>query len=578
MSKSDVEKIKEKLDITEVLGTYLKIEKAGANFKARCPFHNEKTPSFFISPDRNSYYCFGCGVKGDIFSFVQEYESVDFREALKILADRAGIELENRPMKKDSHSDRLYKILEDATSYFESKLKDNSEALLYLKKRGLKIETIKDWRVGYAPTGWQNLYDYLHDKKYTDREMELVGLIKKGDKGNYYDRFRSRIMFPIFDKQGRPIAFSGRIFGSDESDIAKYLNSPETEVFKKSEILYGFHIANKSIRKFDFSILVEGQMDILMAHQAGYSNTVASSGTALTEDQLKMLNRISPKVVIAYDSDSAGFNASEKAWKTALSLGMDVKIAPLPKDTDPADILKSAKGTEEWKELIKKSEHIIDVLIRKITETESDPRKRGKMVQDRIIPHLFLIESNIDKDHFIKRVAQSFNIKEEAISKDVENYNDKNTESVDVKKSNSTESSNYKNESQLTIEKRILGILYWQKNKENAVIDIQKTEEKIKDILGEEYQSVVSDIEKDLEEVAFLLEKTFENETIIQKEVQGLLSNLKLKKLNKDREDLLLSLRSLEKTGDSEKKEEKENMLLKKISDISKEIQNINLG
>ena len=232
-----VEKIKERLGIVEVVGGYLKLEKAGKNLKARCPFHNEKTPSFFVSPDRGSFYCFGCGAKGDIFSFVEQFEGLDFKGALKLLAERAGVRLEyeRSSLSTDkSGREKLFQVLEKAADYFEANLKLNDEARNYLKKRGLTEKTITTFRLGFAPDEWRSLLTHLKSDKFSESVLEKAGLIKKGETGgNYYDRFRGRIIFPIADSAGRIVGFSGRIL-SGKPDDAKYLNSPETELFVKS--------------------------------------------------------------------------------------------------------------------------------------------------------------------------------------------------------------------------------------------------------------------------------------------------------------------------------------------------------
>ena len=566
MSQNDVDKIKERLGIKEIVESYIKLEKAGKNFKGRCPFHNEKTPSFFVSPDRGNYYCFGCGAKGDIFTFIEQFEGTDFPGSLKILADKAGVEIKSYSKEVESGIKRMKDVLETSTVFFEFNLEKNLEALEYLKNRGLKEKTIKEWRVGFAPDGWNNILNHLKDKKYTDLEMEKTGMIKKGDRGTFYDTFRSRIMFPIFNNSGEPIAFSGRIFGPDD-EIAKYLNSPETELFRKSEILYGFNKAKTSIRKNDFSILVEGQMDILMSHQAGYSNTVASSGTALTKQQLELISRISPKTVIAYDSDSAGFKASEKAWQMALGLGMDVKMALIPEGSDPADLIK--KNPTEWKNAIKGSRHIIDVLVDKIDKEHTDKREIGKAVESEIVPYLEMIKSRIDKSHFVKVVSQKFGIPEEAIYADVESFNQ---EEPDTKAGDSVRAENVRSKDQFAIEKKLFGIIAWQESLEKAVIDIDIVRKGMEVIIGDEYRDVSKMFMGNLEEVIFTLENAYDDDKVIKKDVDELLINLELKYLTKQREGLLLSLRSFEKSED----EDEADKTLREISEISKRIQDIN--
>ena len=240
---SSVDQIKSKIDIVSLVSSYIKLEKAGTNFKGRCPFHNEKTPSFFVSPDRGSYYCFGCHAKGDIFTFVEEFEGLDFIGSLKVLADKAGVELDQYRTGEKSERETLFSVLEKATFFYEQKLSQNNEALNYLKGRGITDETIKDFRIGYAPNDWRELLNFLKDKGVSEKEMLSVGLIKQKDSslsiGNsHYDVFRGRIMFPISDSSGRVVGFSGRILVADDKS-PKYLNTPETVLFNKSEILFG---------------------------------------------------------------------------------------------------------------------------------------------------------------------------------------------------------------------------------------------------------------------------------------------------------------------------------------------------
>ena len=261
---STVDQIKQRLSIVDVISQYARLTRAGANFKARCPFHHEKTPSFMVSPDRGTYHCFGCGVGGDIFTFVQEIEGVDFKGALKILAEKAGVLLVYDKKEYDA-GDRLYVALEEAAKVYEKNLTEAHPAYAYLKKRGLTDETIRSFRLGYVADEWRTLTAHLRAKKFTDKEIEAAGLAKRTEKG-LYDRFRSRIIFSLFDPAGRPVGFSGRIFaekGEPPMDAAKYINSPETSLYNKSRLLYGYDRAKQHIRKFNFSILVEGQMDLL---------------------------------------------------------------------------------------------------------------------------------------------------------------------------------------------------------------------------------------------------------------------------------------------------------------------------
>src|SRR3989339_66129 len=395
---SPVQQIKERLSIEEIVSSYIKLEKAGANLKAKCPFHNEKTPSFFVSPERGNYYCFGCGAKGDIFTFVEEFEGLDFKGALKILADRAGVSLAQYSREKEGGKEKLYKIMEEATKFFEKNLVADKSVSEYLKTRGLEDKTIKDFRIGFIKEDWRLLYSHLKEIGFTDEEIERAGLVKRTEKG-IYDRFRGRIIFPISDSIGRIIAFSGRIFsaqggsasGGEDSNYeqAKYLNSPDTPIFSKSAVLYGLDKAKESIRKNNFSVLVEGQMDLILWHQAGYKNTIASSGTALSDStmakenavsNLELVRRLSNNIVLAFDADRAGFNASNRAAKIALSLGMDVKVVSMPEGIDPADLI-SKSGSSAWRQVIKDSKHIIEFLLDKALKSVEDERKIGREIK-----------------------------------------------------------------------------------------------------------------------------------------------------------------------------------------------------
>lgn len=427
---SITEQIKERLDIVDVLSSYIKVEKAGINFRAKCPFHNEKTPSFFISPTRQSFYCFGCGEKGDIFTFVEKFEGLDFKGALESLAKRAGVELKNFKREESGETDRkekLFELMEQATKFYEEKLGEAKREQEYLKKRGLSEASIRGWHIGFAPDGWRNLHDYLIGKGFSKEDLFSAGLIKKSPAPmpevggptasvgheKFYDTFRDRIMFPISDAQGRVIAFSGRSLSTDEN-TPKYLNSPETKLFYKSEVLYGFHVAKKHIRKLDYAVLVEGQMDTVMSHQAGVLNTVASSGTAVTELHLRKIQKLSNRIVIAYDSDAAGEKAAGKAAVQALSLGMETKTVSLPEGEDPASV--AAKNPGKWKEALRRSEHFVDFALRKSLSEKKNPAKE---VIKNVLPLLTFLKSEIEKSSFIKKMSLEMGVPEEAILDDL---------------------------------------------------------------------------------------------------------------------------------------------------------------
>lgn len=558
---TSVEKIKERLNIVDLLGTYIKLEKAGKNMKARCPFHNEKTPSFFVSPERDSYYCFGCNKKGDIFTFVQEFEGVDFFGALKMLAERTGVTLERGSFEQKNDKEAIFNCLEAATQFFESNLPKSSSAQKYLEKRGLTEKTIADWRIGYVADDWRALYEYLTARKFSDIEIEQAGLIKRTDRGAY-DRFRGRIMFPIRDSAHRVVAFTGRILPeNDDGKSAKYLNSPETAVFNKSRILYGFDLAKLAIKKFDYSVIVEGQMDIIMCHQAGFQNTVATSGTALTPEHLTLLRRISNRVIMAFDADKAGVSAATKAWQLALSLGMEVKIAEFKDGKDPADVILSENGKEKFKDALKDSQHIIDFYLSKILAEKLEPRKMGKEVQEKILPFLALIESSIEKSHFVKKISEKTGIDEKAIWDDLKNIRlEPGVSGVEVKTGGFTKENVLERKD--SIERRILGIINWQeKDKDTlrgdsgqAIIDLKKTRERIKEIIGEESFKKWNETG-----VEIINEATFEAEQYYEK-----------KKLQAVLDELLLELEKeyVTKKLSQAKTPEEQNLLIKRLAKL----------
>ena len=575
---SPVNQIKERLSIEEVVSAYIKLECSGANLKARCPFHNEKTPSFFVSPARGSYYCFGCGAKGDIFTFVEEFEGLDFKGALKLLANKAGIRLENyskETKERESEKEKLYQAMEEAALYFENNLKENTKESIgareYLKSRGLEDKTIKDFRIGYAVLDWRRLYNFLKSKNFTDYEIEKAGLAKRGEdvKKAMYDRFRGRIMFPIADSSGRIIAFSGRIL-IDDGKSAKYLNSPETPIYDKSAALFGIDKAKDSIRKNDFSILVEGQIDLVLSHQAGFKNTVASSGTAMTDstiskeniiNNLGLICRLSKNIVLAYDADRAGVNASNRFAKIALSLGMDVKVAGLKDDVDPADII-SKEGKDAWREAIRNSKHFIPFMLERILkEAAGDSRKIrfdparqiGKDIRERLLPFVNDLESAIEKSHFINLISNQSGIAENALMEDLKKV--ASLLKYETEETKTAKENVGKKLRKDPIERRLLGIAFWQESLPTKTIDpeiIFKKLGKVKEI----YQEMKEDLIYEAEEF-------YSNSGNLRKDVKEMLLNLEEEYLNEELVKKIIELKNLK-----EKKEEIE--ILKKINEINK--------
>lgn len=421
MAGDSVQQIKERLSIVDVVAPYVELHSAGKNMKGKSPFTPEKTPSFFVSPDRGMYYCFSSSKGGDMFTFVQEMEGVDFREALKILAEKAGVELVPEDPKKRGERDASLGLLDTATTFFSQKLSNYTPAQDYLKARGIKGETSARWRLGYAPGppagGWRELRTHLKEKGFTDEQMFKAGVIKTAGEGKEpYDVFRDRVMFPIFDSGGKVIAYSGRILAKD-TEAPKYVNSPETEFFNKSEALYGYDKAKQGIRKFDFSLIVEGQFDVVLCHQAGYNNTVAVSGTALTPHHVALLQRLSNRVVLALDSDRAGLAAVKRAADLMLVRGMDVKVAAMPEGSDPADLI--AADPASFKSVISKAAHVIEFLLATLKSQSKDDRTYKLKVREEVLPYIVKMDNRIDADHFVGVVAKAIDSDKEAVRLEV---------------------------------------------------------------------------------------------------------------------------------------------------------------
>lgn len=412
-----VQQIKDKLNILDVIAPYVELHKAGKNFKGKSPFAAEKTPSFYVSPDRGMYYCFSTSQGGDIFNFIQAMEGVDFKESLKMLAVKAGVELVPEDPKKKSERERLFATVEAATTFFAEQLEKETEAKEYLENRGVKNETIAKWRIGFAPGppkyGWREAKDHLEALGYTRDELLKSGIIKTTDSGKEpFDVFRDRIVFPMAEPSGKMVAFSGRILHPDEK-APKYVNSPETDLYKKSDILYGYDKAKSGIRNLNFSLIVEGQFDVVMCHQAGYANTVAVSGTALTLHHVQLLERMSDKVVLALDADRAGINAMKKGAQLMLGRGLDVKVAEMPLGKDPADIIQA--DPIEFKHIIGKSVHVIEFLLHVIKREVTDERAFKLKVREEVLPFILLLPSRIDQEHFVGKVAEYIHSTTEAI-------------------------------------------------------------------------------------------------------------------------------------------------------------------
>ncbi|MFA4890127.1 MAG: DNA primase [Candidatus Paceibacterota bacterium] len=503
---SSVEQIKGRLNIVDVVSGYLKLQKAGINFKANCPFHKEKTPSFFVSPTRDSWHCFGCNRGGDMFSFVMEMEGVEFYDALKILASRAGVELTPVSREQTSERSQLLNLLEDSKKFYESELKKSEAVINYLKERGVKGETAKEFGIGFAPDGWRNLHSFLKNKNYSDAEMEKAGMVVKkssvssSQSSAYYDRFRSRIMFPLSNSAGQTVGFSGRIFGKDDG-MGKYINTPQTILYDKSKILYGFDKAKTEIRKKDGCILMEGQMDVIMSHQAGVKNAVAVSGTALTSEHLTIIKRLTNNLLMCFDKDEAGFSASKRGIDMALADGFEVRAISVMSgpDTsvgvnkDPADAVK--ENPEAWRKATESAKNIIEFYLESLAEKITDSRELKKKIESAVLPYVALIQSEMEKAHWVGKIARMLNMKEEPIWDEL-----KKTKLLEINFIEEMASTKEKPRTRLEFLKdRLRGLVLWRE--ENKSKELSEEEKKLV-FEAELFYSGVDDLEEELKNLS----------------------------------------------------------------------------
>ncbi len=414
------EDIKTRLDVVDVIGDYLPLKPAGSGaFKALCPFHSERTPSFHISRPRQSWHCFGCDIGGDIFSFVMKMEGMEFPEALELLANKAGVTLPKFDGQKSSLRKRLFEVNDLAARFFRSILLTHPSAQVardYVAKRGVDELTADVFRIGYAPDGWTNLAEALASKGVTEDEMLQAGLVARRERGSgTYDRFRDRIMFAITDVHGNIVGFTGRILTNDKEQ-AKYVNTPETLIYKKSAILYGLDKAKGEIRRQDLAVITEGNMDVVSSHQFNVLNVVAASGTALTGEQLMLIKRFTSNLAIAFDQDAAGKAATLRGLDLARNQDFSIRIITLPPEAgkDPDEAVR--KDPDLWRTAIKEAISIMEWIYRQAFRNRSlqSPEDKKQIAQD-ILPEVRRIVDAVERDHWLKRLATDLGVGEDAL-------------------------------------------------------------------------------------------------------------------------------------------------------------------
>lgn len=414
ISEEILEKIKEENDIVDIISESVRLKKAGRSFSGLCPFHNEKSPSFSVSQEKQIYKCFGCGESGNVITFVMKNKNMNFIDAVKYLADRANILLEDEkrvnPIAKKK--ELLYKVNVEAGRFFFSNLRSNKMAMEYFLNRGIRQETIKRFGLGYAKDSWNSLLFHLRKLGFSENILLEAGLVLTSEKtGNKYDRFRNRVMFPVFDYRGKVIGFGGRVLDDSKP---KYLNSPETLVFQKGTNLYGLNFAIKSNMKERYFIIVEGYMDLISLHQHGITNVVASLGTALTVNQARLLKRYADKVIISYDADVAGQTATMRGLEILKDVGFDVRVLSIPQGKDPDEYVRS-NGRDAFMKLINEAEGLIDYRIKKAGENINFKDSNDLVKYSKKVTEILAKVNPIEKDIYIKKISENTGIREQAL-------------------------------------------------------------------------------------------------------------------------------------------------------------------
>jgi DNA primase len=600
MLNSQTEEIKAKIDIVDLISEYTALKPAGTNWKARCPFHNEKTPSFMVSRDKQIWHCFGCGEGGDIFEFVQKIENLEFPEALRLLADKAGIKLKKVNAQETSQKTKLLDILRIAAEFFHLSLLKSQEGQIgrdYIAKRELKSEIVEDFKIGYAPDSWDKLLNFLIKKGYKQNDILLSGLVVKNDKGQLYDRFRLRLMFPIFDQHGAVVGFTGRILDEKKQDQGgKYVNTPQTMIYNKSLVIYGLDKAKNEIKKKDLVVIVEGNMDVVASHQVGITNVVASSGTALTQEQLKLLKRYTNNIALSFDADLAGQTAAERGIDIALALGFNIRVIQLPKEInkkaikDPDDCIR--QGAEHWQKAIESAVSIMDFFIEKIfskyDKTNSEQRKE---ITNRLFKQIAKLPDKVEQDFWLGKIAQKLevpdNILREAFAPFLDNKKQGVSEVLaDNKKKESRED--------MLCDQFLALVLKYPQNLDYVIShlevemlpepELQKIYREVilyynesKEFDYSQFEKLLSDKEKDLVNLTstllLLADKDFFNFTDdqIERELINIIDALKKSFINKKMKQIQMLISQAEKEKNSQQIQE----LSKEFSALTSKLNNL---
>jgi len=577
--EDQVDEIKRKTDIVGVVGAYVALKKSGRHHKGLCPFHSEKTPSFIVNEEMGLYKCFGCGAGGDVIKFLMEIEGIEFREALERLADRVGIKLINRRRDDNDERSKMLEVMDLAARYYHWILMEGNsgvKAREYLKSRKINEKIMETFNLGYAIQSWDGLVNYLIKKKgYKEDLLEKVGLVSRSAKGGIFDKFRGRIMFPLQDSGGKVVGFTGRILPElAKDDEPKYMNSPETILYHKGRMLYGFFQAKKAIREKKRVVLVEGQMDCISSYAAGISETVAVGGTALTEDQVEMLARLAEKIYLSMDADEAGNVAIKRSVDLAEKRGLGIKVVQLEGGKDPDEIAR--KSADKWKELIENSVDVFEYVMNNSFKKYDVGKVEGiKKITEEVVPFLAKIENGVVREVWAKRLAERLGVATKGVLGEIDKKIIGGKENIKV--DNDEENEVEKNRT-VKLARRLIGLLIRRRemvevvapwfagvtipggegklitwlleNRENQFVEelVEKIPDELKEVAGEAYMSDDSDEipgKNEVEEAAVQL----------------------LREIIRDRKkELMIEMN----TAKQEKKEEKVDEIFAKLDELNK--------
>ncbi|EMT38508.1 DNA primase [Thermoanaerobacter thermohydrosulfuricus] len=593
-SREMIEKVIEANDIVDVISEYVELKKAGKEFKGLCPFHREKTPSFMVSQEKQVYHCFGCNASGNVVTFIMDIENLTFKEAIEFLADRVGITLEESQLSDQEYRrkkliDEIYKINKLAAMYFYNKLfsEEGRQALAYIRKRGLTEATIKKFGIGYSPPQGNGLLNFLKEKGYTETFLVKAGLLSQKN-NRYYDRFRNRVMFPIIDVKGNVIGFGGR---SIDDSLPKYLNTPETEVFKKGKTLFAINFAKKTQQ--DKFIIVEGYMDAISLHQAGIDCAVASLGTALTGDQARLIKRYKGNVVIAYDADEAGISAALRGLDILDELNLNIKVLTIPYGKDPDEFIKK-EGVEAFNQLIENADSLIEFkakVYRKNLDLDN-PQDRIIYVK-KIAKDIAKLSDEVKREVYISSVAKVAQISENAVRTEVARFVNREIEKnqKNMYMAGKIRHNIYSSSSKISPEKYLIALLLYDNNlykrvKETITADMLENV-KLKPIF-EEIMSRLEDGKKtQINDIVYLLQDEnlisdfndiikafYESENITEQAIDDIINKILINSLAVKREKIKRAINEAHMLGDIDK----ERQLLIELQNCEKEMLKIKNG